>query len=185
MSWEDRVQTPFQIITSTSTIIGKCTTTSIHGIIYMNSGNRFVDKKGINDACRVWYLLHQYSHYIKHVIYSVTITWQHYYPSIVTRLLLIGHVTIPLEPLSRSEELQWKLAEMSTNMDLPLPDGWGSGSSIPLSPTYMVWRASVAAENDRESVSSCHTTPSPPSHIPSHSGGKYNSNKIRPAWNRN
>ena len=120
MSWEDRVQTPFQIITSTSTIIGKCTTTSIHGIIYMNSGNRFVDKKGINDACRVWYLWHQYSHYIKHVIYSVTITWQHYYPSIVTPLLPTGHVTITLEPLSRSEELQWKVAEMMTNMDLPV-----------------------------------------------------------------
>ena len=186
MSWEDRVQTPHQFVTSTSTIMGTCTTTSMHGIIYMNSGKKLVDKKGINDACRVWYLLHQYSHYIKHVIYSITIIWQHYYPSIVTCAFLpsIAHGTIALESLSRINELQCKLAEMTTNTDLLLPDGRGIRPSIPLSPTYMIWGASVAAETDRESVNSYHTTSLLPSPIPSHSGGKYNSNKIRHAWNR-
>ena len=44
----------------------------------------------------------------------------------------------------------------------------------------MVWGASVAAENDGESVSNYHTTPSPPSPIPSHSGGKSTAKILEP-----
>ena len=80
--------------------------------------------------------------------------------------------TIALELLSRSEELQWKVAVMMMmNTDLPLT------SSISLCPAYTVWGAYVAAENDGygESVSRYHMTPLPPSYTPP----RYNSNKIR------